>query len=270
MIRSLLTTLPTTLLLATLLVGCADPYGDAKKADTIEAWDAYLATAPTGSNESMAKKRLEQLLVSRADESHAIGDYDAVLTKFPKSTKKKKMQEGRANAAFAAAEAEGSLEGWTKFLAENDFADSALKKRATAMVDIAAFAAKLTIAAPTVAEVNLANDPKGAKDGWGFTAAVTNNGEVALEYANLELQYLGADGKKLKAVSYPIASQTGPGGMPIEEALMPPLAPAETRTWSYTTGEVPDGWVEGKGVKLVLVGARAVPAAPAAPAVAPK
>lgn len=264
MIRSLLIPALCIPMLASVLVGCADPYGDAKKADTIEAWEGYLATGPTGSNESMAMKRLEELLISRADESHSIADYDAVLTKFPKSTKKKKMQEGRANAAFAAAEADGSLEGWKKFLAENDFADSALKKRATAMVDVAAFAAALTIAAPTVAEVNLANDAKGAKDGWGFTSAVTNNGAVALEYANLELQFLGADGKKLKAVSYPIASRTGPGGMPIEAALMPPLAPAETRTWSYTTGEVPEGWAEGKAVKLVLVGARAVPAAPEA------
>ena len=37
-----------TLLLALALVGCADPYGDAKKADTIDAWESFLATEPSG------------------------------------------------------------------------------------------------------------------------------------------------------------------------------------------------------------------------------
>ncbi len=244
-----------------VMLGCADPYGDAKKADTIEAYEAFLATEPSGADKLMAESRLEELMVKRAEESHAIADYDAVLQRFASSRKAKQMQEGRSNAAFAVAEADGSVDAWKKFLAENDFADAALKKRAKTMVDVAEYTALVAIAEPVVAPVNLAGDAAGAKDGWGITAEITNNATVALEYANLELQFLDGEGKKLKAVSWPIAAQAGPGGLPMEEAHAKPFAPAEKRTWSYSTGETPEGWAEGK-VKLVLVGARPAPAAP--------
>lgn len=249
-------------LLPALLLGCADPYGDAKKADTIEAYEAFLAGEASGADKLMAETRLEELMVKKAEESHAIADYDAVLKRFPSSRKTKELQEGRANAAFALAEADGSVDAWKKFLAENDFADSALKKRAKSMVDVAEFSTVVAIGTPTVEKVNLAGDAAGPKDGWGVKADITNNGTVALEYANIELQFLDAAGKKLKAVSWPVAAQSGPGGMPIEEAYTKPLAPAETRPWAYSTGEAPEGWAEGQ-IKLVLVAARAVPAAPA-------
>lgn len=245
-----------------LLSACADPYGDAQAVDTIEAWDKFLASNPTGSDKMKAESRLEKLLVDRAEASKTVADYDAVLKRFPDSRKKKDMLTGRANAAFAIAEEAGTTDAWKLFLDENPEADGSLRKRAKAMVDVAAFASTLTIAEPTVAEVNLANDPTGPKDGWGISAAVTNNGTVALEYANIELVFHDSAGKKLKATSYPIAAETGPGGMPIEEALTKPLAPGETRTWSYTTGDLPEGWLDGRKVSLALIAARPAPAAP--------
>jgi len=255
------------LFVALVLAGCADPYEDAKKADTVEAYETFLATNPGGADQLMAETRLETLLVEKATESKLVADYDKVLTRFPRTKKLEEVQKGRAAAAYAVAEADGSVEAWKKFMDEDPFADSALKKRATTMIDVAKYTPTIAFGDVAVAEVNLANDPAGPKDGWGFTADVTNNGAEALEYANVELQFLGADGKKLgKSPSYPIAAPTGPGGMPIEEALIKPLAPAEKRTWTYTTGEVPEGWAEGKKVKLVLIGARpAPPADPAAP-----
>jgi len=251
------------LFVALLLAGCDDPYGDAKKADTIEAYQKYLDTRPEGADALLAESRLEELMISKAEETKAVADYDAVLTRFPKTKKLEDVQKGRAAAAFALAEKDGSADAYKKFLDEDPFADGALKKRAKTMVDVAAFAPTVAISDPVVTEVNLANDPKGPKDGFGFTAEVTNNGTQALEYANLELQFLDAGGSKLKAVTYPVASPTGPGGMPIEEVYTKPLAPAEKRTWSYSTGDVPEGWAEGKKVKLVLVGVRPAAAAPA-------
>ncbi len=245
-----------TLALVFLFAGCADPYADAQKIDTVEAWESFLGAKPSGADKVKAEMRLERLLVRKAEASKLVADYDAVLKRFPDSRRKKDMQSGRANTAFAAAETADTVEGWKAFLDENPAADGALKKRAKQLVDVAAFAAIITIADPVVAEVNLANDPAGAKDGWSVSAAVTNNGNQAFEYANLELVFLDSGGAKLKAISYPIAAAAGPGGMPIEEALTKPLAPAETRTWSYATGEIPDGWLEAKKVKLSLVSAR--------------
>lgn len=245
-----------------LLAGCSDPYGEAKAVDTIEAWDKFLAADPSGSDRLKAETRLEQLLIERAEASKTVADYDAVLKRFPDSRRSKDMVAGRGNAAFAVAEAAGTTEAWKLFLDENPKADGALRKRATAMVDVAAFSAAIAIAEPTVVEVNLANDPAGPKDGWGISAAITNNGTVALEYANIELVFRDSAGAKLKATTYPIASATGPGGMPIEEALTKPLAAGETRTWSYSTGDVPEGWLDGRKVSLMLVSARPAPATP--------
>ncbi|MSQ03307.1 MAG: hypothetical protein EXR71_15680 [Myxococcales bacterium] len=253
----------TTLFLLVSLVGCADPYGDAKKLDTIDAYEAFLAGSPGGADKLMAESRLEALVVKRATESHAIADYDAALKRFPSSRKKKDLQTGRANAAFAVAEADGSTEAWKAFLADNPFADGPLKKRAKAMVDVARFSATVTLSEPVVEPVNLGGDPKGAMDGWGIRTNVTNNSEMALEYANIELQFLASDGAKLKAVSWPVAAQAGPGGMPLDEATTKPLAPAETRPWVYTSGQFPEGWLEAKKVKVLLIAAKAVPAMPA-------
>lgn len=237
-----------------LVAACADPYGDAKKADTIDAYEAFLATDPGGSEKLGAEQRLEELLVTRAEETKAVADFDKVIARFPKSRQIKKLKEGRANASFAAAEADGSGDAWKKFLDENPDADGALKKRARAQVAVAEYKDKLAFGEPKVEQVNLAEDPKGPKDGWGFTVTVTNNGDKSLSYLNLEAQMLDAQGKKLKAGAYPLAGTTGPGGTSLPEEYTKPLDPGQSRTWTYTTGDVPEGW--SQQVKIVPIAIR--------------
>jgi hypothetical protein len=226
-------------------VGCADPYGDAKTLDTIEAYEAYLATEPSsGSNRMMAEKRLEELLVAKAEESKAIADYDKVLKRFPKSKKIKDMRAARATKAYEEAEGVGTEEAWGQFLKENDFADGALKKRAKTNIEVAKFRSQLAISEPVVEQVNLAEDPKGPMNGWGIAVDVTNNATVSFDYFVLEVQYLDDAGKKIGVANYPLVATSGPGGMPIEERLTKPLVPGETRHWQYTTGEPPEGWTQ--------------------------
>lgn len=236
------------LLLALSLTGCADPFGDAKKADTIEAWQAYLDTSPTGSHKLNADNRLEELMINRANETKKVADYDAVLKRYPNTRQKKKLIESRAEAAYAAAEITNTADAWKAFLDENDGADAILKKKARKNVHVFEYVDKLSISEPVVTQVNLAEDPKGPKDGWGFSANITNNGDKTLAYLNIEVLLLDDAGTKLKAMTYPAVATTGPGGMPIAEAAQKPLAPGETRAWSYSTGEVPETWKQA--VKL--------------------
>jgi hypothetical protein len=224
--------------------GCADPFADARKANTVEAWEQYLATNPSGSRKMEANSALEALLVAKANESKKVEDYDAVLKRFPTTRQKKKMQEGRANAAFTVAETTDTLDGWKAFLDQNDFADSGLKKKARGRVAVAEYKDKLGMTEPVTAQVNLAGDPKGPQDGWGFKTTVTNNGDKTIEYLNLEVQYLDAEGKKVGGASWPLVAQAGPGGMPVAEEAMKPFAPAESRNYEYTTGDVPEGWAQ--------------------------
>lgn len=238
-----------SIVLFLLLAACADPFGDAKKVDTIEAWETYLATEPTGSDKLAADTRLEQLLVERALTSTKLSDYDEVITRYPKSRSLAKVQAARALAHFATAEAENTPAAWEAFIKENPTADASMRKKANARVEVAGYIDKLQIGEVKVEEVNLAEDPKGPKDGWGFTAEVTNTGDKTLDFLTLEVQLLDASGGKLVAKSYPLAGTTGPGGMSLPEEYTKPLKPGDKRVWVYTMGEIPEGW--SKQVRLV-------------------
>ena len=239
------------LLLLALLGGCADPFEDTKKVDTIEAWDKYLATDPSGSRQLFAADRLEELMTTKAEASGLPQDYDAILKRFPDTRAKKKLQEARVKVALAIATAENTPEAWQKFKDENPFAEPGLIKQAQGRVEMAQYAPKLGIAEPAVKQINLAEDPKGPLNGWGFSTTVTNNGDRSIARLNVEVELLDDKGGVLKAYSYPVVAGSLPGGMPMPEGFDKPMAPGDTRPWAYSTGEVPDGW--SKQVKIVPI-----------------
>ena len=49
-------------LMTLLIAGCADPYGDAQKADTISAYETFIRENPKSPKRAMAEIRTEQLL----------------------------------------------------------------------------------------------------------------------------------------------------------------------------------------------------------------
>lgn len=238
-----------SILLCLLLAACADPLGDARKVDTIEGWESYLASNPSGSDRVSGETRLEQMLVERAMKSSKLEDYDAVLNRFPKSRQTAKVKAGRAMAHFAAAETTSTAEAWKAFIDQNPTAEATMRKKASAFVQVAGYQDKLLIGEVKIEEVNLAEDPKGPKDGWGFTAEVTNAGDKTLDFLTLEVQLLDASGMKLAAKSYPLAGTTGPGGLSLPDAYTKPLKPGDKRVWVYTMGDIPEGW--SKQVRLV-------------------
>ena len=233
-----------TALLLLFLAACADPYGDAAKIDTIEGWESFLAANPSGSDKLKAESRLEELLVEKTLTSSKLEDFDAVLKRFPNTRQAEKLKTARANAHYNQAEAENTPDAWQKFLDENPTAEATMKKKASNRVQVAGYQDKLVMGEVKVEQVNLAEDPKGPKDGWGFTVEVQNTGEKTLDYLNLEVQMLGADDVKLATASYPLVGQVGPGNLPLPEAYTQPLKPGDKRVWSYTTGEVPKDWTQ--------------------------
>jgi hypothetical protein len=242
------------LLLVLFLAACDDPFGDTKKVDTIEAWEQFLAGDPSGSEKLAAETRLEELMVEKANSTGKLEDFDAVLKKFPKTRQRKKLEEGRANAHFAQADAENTPDAWKRFLDENPNADAAQRKKASARVQVAEYQDKLQMGEIKVEEVNLAENPKGPKDGWGFSTEVTNAGDKTLDLLTLEVQLLDASGGKLAAMSYPLAGTTGPGGTSLPDEYTKPLKPGDKRTWRYSTGDIPEGW--SKQVRIVPVSLR--------------
>ena len=67
------------MLAALLLTACADEYADAEKANTIEAWDAYISKNPDSMNSMRATDSLDKLLFAKAKETNALEDWDAYI-----------------------------------------------------------------------------------------------------------------------------------------------------------------------------------------------
>ena len=246
----------TLLFIALLgLAGCEDKFEDTKKVDSVAAWETFLKDAgPSQSQEIWAKDRIETILIKQARDSADLAKYDEVIKRFPKSREIKKLKEERSKAAYEAAVVENTPDGWKKFLAENDYADGALKKKARGLVEMSQYADKLGITEVKVEGVNLAEDPKGPKDGWGFTCEITNNGDKAIEYLNLELSVYDAEGNKLgkRPIQYPLVAIGLPGNMPVPENFEVPVKPGETRTWTYASGDVGDAPKSAKILPLSI------------------
>jgi len=102
-----------------------------------------------------------------------------------------------------------------------------------------------------VEQVNLAENPDGPLDGWGFTADFTNEGTEAIKYLMVEVQYLDSTGRAVQKDQWPAVAERLPGNLPMEEGFSEPIKPNTSRTFYYTTGDLPADW--SKKVKLVPV-----------------
>lgn len=250
------------LLFALILGGCGDPYEDTKKVDTIEAWQQYLATKPSGSRLLGAQDRLEELMTKKAEASELTADYDAVLKQFPTSKQKKKLQEARTKIALAAAEAANTPAGWDVFVKENPWADGAIVKRAKSRIAVAEYLPSLGMTEPAVVEANLAEDPKGEKDGWDFSVTVTNNGTKTIESMKVEAHLLDpADSPYAKTCPETLVGAAFVNRQATPEEIAKALAPGESRLWSCMLAktDIPEGWAQKVRVVPVSISFAATP-----------
>ncbi len=227
-----------------LLAACSDPLAEAQSVNTIEAFEAYIATKPGGSSQMIAESNLCQLLVNQARALETLEDYDKAIKKCPRHIEIKKLKGERIKVGFAVAEKTGTTEGWKKFLDENTEAEPKLKSQARDRVAIAEYGDKLATGPVTFKKVNLADDPKGPLNGWGFSATVTNSGDRTISYLSMELRLLDAEGRVKGTKRYPLVAESGPGGLPITEGYEKPLKAGQSREWVYSTDEVPETWAE--------------------------
>lgn len=250
----LLSPLLPALLLA-LATGCGSPFADAQEQDTIAAYEAFLAENPNSPYTLQAQTRLEQLYLDKARADKTLESYDTYLEKFPKGTLRDKALEERRDFLFAWADAENTVAGWNKFLEEySTGGDKKQRKEARKRLRMAEHRDKVELAPVEMEQVNLAENPDGPLDGWGFFVDVTNVGQEAIGHLYLKVSYLDASGKALDSDSWPVATKVNPGGIPIEEEFKQPLKPGDTRTWVYTTGDMPAGWSKKVSVVPVDIG----------------
>jgi hypothetical protein len=200
-----------------LLLACRDPWTEAEKADTVAAYDAF-------------------------------------LERFPQGKVHDELEKEREKVAFDEADAAGTPEAWESWRERyRASGDKRLRRAAKGRLEVARHKDHIEVGPTTMEQVNLAENPDGPLDGWGFWADVTNRGTEPMTYLVLRIDYLDEAGKALDGREWPAVATALPGGMPIPDGFDKPMQPGEKRTWEWTTGDMPAGWAKKVAVKAVDV-----------------
>ena len=183
--------------LALILSACNDPYGEAQKADTIAGWEAYIQDNPRSPKKAMAEIRLEELYLASAREAKSLETYDTYLTKFPKGKMVDDAKKERREFLIEWARTTDTVEAWEKYLAEYPASRSEGGKEAKRRLNMAKHKDSVELGPVKMEQVNLAEDPNGPLNGYGFYVDVTNNGDAAIAMLKLEIHYLDEAGQKV-------------------------------------------------------------------------
>ncbi|MEZ4322139.1 MAG: hypothetical protein R3F61_32000 [Myxococcota bacterium] len=231
-------------LLAVLLLSstaCGDDFASAQSVGTIDAFEKYLADNPNGRFRIQALAQLETLYLEDARKQGDLAGYDRYLERFPEGDLQEKARKEREQFLFDWAKQEASEAAWDKFLEEYPRADKKRLAEAKRLRSVAGYVSSLSWSDLTIEPVNLAEDPKGPKDGWGFTMEVTNKGTKSLSDLRFTIDYLGPNpGQVLDSKEWPVVAKNW--GVPMEEEKMVPMKPGETRTWFWSDGGLPEVW----------------------------
>lgn len=250
--RRLISSLATVALAGALLAGCGSPFADAQEQDTIAAYEAFLAENANSPYRIQAETRLEQLYLDKAREDKTLAAYDVYLEKFPEGALFEKAKGERREFLFSWADEEDTPDAWKKYLEEYGSGEGKKERKiARKRLRMAENRHVVKTAPVEMEQVNLAENPDGPLDGWGFFMDVTNAGEQPITHLYFKISYLNADDKALDSDQWPVVTKINPGGIPIEEEFKQPLKPGESRTWVYTTGDLPADW--SKKVRVVPV-----------------
>ncbi|MCB9675557.1 MAG: hypothetical protein H6737_10600 [Alphaproteobacteria bacterium] len=229
-----------SLSLATL-TACGDDFASAQADGSIEAFEKYLADNPKGRFRIQAKAQLETLYLEDARKQGSLEAYDRYLERFPEGDLREKAKAEREQFLFDWAKLESTEAAWEKFLGEYPKADKKRLAEAKRLKAVASYADQLAWTDLVVEPTNLAEDPKGPKDGWGFTMEVTNNGTKTLKDLRFTVEYLGPNpGQVLDSREWPVVAKDW--GIPMEEEKKVPMKPGETRTWFWSVGGLPEIW----------------------------
>lgn len=229
-------------------LACADPFAEAQKQDTIEAYETFLAESPNSPFRLQGQIRLEELYLEKARTDASLEAYDVYLQKFPEGQLVEKAREERREFLFNWADKEDTPDGWNKYLSEYPSGDKKKQQAARKRLRMAESKDKIALGPVEMEQVNLAENPDGPLDGWGFYVEVSNKGELPIEYLNLRIRYLDENGEELDHRDWPAVSPTPPQGLPQREEFYQPIKPGESRTWEWTSGDLPGGWAKKASV----------------------
>lgn len=230
------------MLLLLALLAC-DPYSDVVRENSIEAYEAYLTEHGEGPNALRARVRLEELMLEKARKSGDLADWDAYLARFPDGMHHEAAVAEREASLYGVAERDMTVAAWERYLEAYPKGPADHVRFARRALDAVRYAETTKQGEVRVFEVNLAQDPNGPKDGWGFDMDVTN-GDKVVEALWYRIHYTAADGSSLGHRDWPLVAPLAEFPVPVPDEWTVPLQPGETRTWHWTTGDLPEAWAK--------------------------
>ena len=242
-----------------LATGCANPYEEAKTANTVEAYDKFIEENASSSYVFDARMAIEKLMTDKARETQNPADFDAYLEKFkgnpPSKTLYAKMVEEREQAMWDKASESNSVDSWKVFIEEYKTKSPKTASIARDRLKVAEYLPNLKIEPIEKTQVNLSDDPNGPLDGWEFSTRVTNNGKKNIEALKLRLSFLNADGVIVDARDFTVIGcgdycqrmfvfddPSYSKNDPDIARIRPPFKSGTSREFVKTTGDIPPDW----------------------------
>jgi len=247
-----------------LLLGCSNPFEEAQKKGTIEAYEQFLKENPTHSNASLAKLKIESLILADAREKQTLEAYDAYLEKY----KEKKQSENyvaafseRMEIVWKETQKKDSVEAYDAFIKEYEYTQDTRVKTAEKYKKVAEYSKDIVIERIEKEQVDTSKSSSrnctaaGTElNGWMFTTYVTNNTKRDIRYLRAKVHFLDENGEVLDSHSNDntvIIGDLHGRAHATPKRRKGPFKIGDKRQWCYITGDTPSNW--SKKVRIQLL-----------------
>ena len=246
------------------LLACSNPYQEALDAGNVEAYEAFLEQNPKHKKAKTIQGHLEEKLREQAKESQDIKLYDSYLERFKDTTSDKnaytRFISEREDVMWKKALEAHTEKAYQDFILEYKADSPRRALMAEEYSRVAAYEKNLSRTPVEIEQVNMANDPSGPLNGWKISTDITNNGPASLSKLKYRVNFLDAEGNIIhsdeKSEDTIVIGELKGREWATPDYMKAPFKPNETRTWNYTTGDVPPEW--SRKVELTIIKLRKV------------
>lgn len=253
--------LPLALALSLSQIGCSDPFGDAQRANTVEAYEQFIKDNGKSSRVFEARLAIERLMVEKARSSQKVEDFDAYLKKFKKDPPSKKtyndMKVERKDALWDIALESNAVADWENFIEQYKVESPKDVRIAKQRLAVAKYLTNLKMDPIEKTQINLSGDENGPLNGWEFSTRITNAGDRDIKSLRLRLSFLDAEGLIVDRKDFTVIGCgdycqrmfvfEDPSYAKAEPELgriKPPMKASEARDFIVQTGNVPPSWAK--------------------------
>jgi hypothetical protein len=247
-----------------LLWGCTNPFEVAQQQNTIAAYEQFLQENPTHSNASLAKIKIENLILAKARESHKLEDYDAYLEKY----KEKKQSENYVSAfsermeiVWLETQKKDTPEVYDQFIKEYAYTQDTRVKTAEKYKKVAEYSKDIVMERIEKEQIDTSKSSSrnctaaGTElNGWMFSTSFRNNTKRDIRYLRAKVHFLDENGSVLDSHSNDntvIIGDLHGRAHATPKRRKGPFKIGEQRQWCYITGDIPSNWSKKVQIQLL-------------------